>query len=254
MPASNDWSLYELTPVVDFVYKYIANPDEILRLAVRAGCEEGDIERSQKPREQWENAFIFAVGDGKLEDLFAQVQKELPRDRATEFTRCMQSVSGRRLVSLLGKDYTKFGNAIDEFLQEEDHGRQIELAENLRRTAIKLYREFNNDISWQAVTPIKTSAIEIRSMRQRFRVLCINIVTSAEYLLAIARPYHAKEGVADSDSPVERTRLATRRAGNSRSDEDEQLRRIVDARITLFVEADQLWNALKESVALPPDG
>jgi hypothetical protein len=120
MQAPNDWSLYELTPVVELLYKYISKPDDILRLADRAGCENGDVERSDKPRQQWENVLTFAIGDGKLEYLIAQIQKELPRNREKDFTQCLQSVSGRRLLSLLGEDYTKFGNVINEFLEEED--------------------------------------------------------------------------------------------------------------------------------------
>ncbi len=249
MLEANYWSIHELAPVVDLLYLYVDEPSAIRLLAERAGCPRGKLRKLDDSRQQWENVIIFAIGDGRFEALVDQAHSELPDDWGERFTESMKTVCGRRLVGLLGDEYNKLRAVIDNFLDEENQDRQIEFAAGLRRMAISLYREFNNDLSWQAMTLMKTSTIEIRSMRQRFRVLSINVVTAAEYLLAIARPFGtSNEG---TESTTDRLRLASRPRGYSRLDEDEQIRRIEDARMTLFIEADQLWNSLKDSVALP---
>jgi hypothetical protein len=84
-------------------------------------------------------------------------------------------------------------------------------------------------------------------------VICLNIVSASDYMIATIRPQSMPGAPSDPDTLrlylTDRGRVKT----SFSDDEDKQLRRIVDARITLAMEVRRFWFTLKESVTLPPD-
>jgi hypothetical protein len=254
MSAVLDWSLYELEPLIELLGKVIMEHEEILRYVERAGCEDlGNIPQP-KPwtaKRQWEEVVRFAINNRFLEQLIQQVQPSLQGNVRDDFRRNLQMAGARRIVRLLGPDYSELRNDFSMLLEEEDPNRQLEAATAIRRIALRLRKELDDDLSWQAFTPIGTSTAEIQQTRERLVLICLNIVSASDYMLAIIRPLCAIETA--SDSKVERMYLtAHRKSENNSSSDDEQLRHVMDARMTLAIEARRLWRSIKESVTLAP--
>jgi hypothetical protein len=162
-------------------------------------------------------------------------------------------VGARRLVSLLGNDYIKLKTGISVLLEAKEPKDQSQAATDLRRTALSLQRALDEYIPWQALTPIETSTEEIRKRREVLIVLCINIISASEYVLALLKPMCTPESPLDPQGARMHLAIQRREPGSS-SDDDEKLRRVIDGRMTVVLEARKLWYTLKENVTLPPDG
>jgi hypothetical protein len=251
MPVSPDWSVSQLAPLIDWLSDIITEPDHILNIAERAECRKGKIPKCNTAVAQWQEVIGYAINEGHFEKLMPEIKAKVP-GKSDTFELCLKKVGLRRLVELLGTDYAKLKEAIDKLFEEEEPKRQVEAATDIRRIVVKFWKELNYDISWQAFTPIETSMEEINKRRQVLVVLCVNIIGAADYMLALTKRM-GTSGVPSNPENARTYLAAYERTRNSSSGSDDELRRTIDARMTLVVETSQLWFTLKETIALAPD-
>ncbi len=246
------WSVDELSPLVDLLRDVIPGLEEIINTAERGGCKsKGDIPRRDTAREQWQEAIRHAINEGYLERLMQEIQSQMTGDSEEEFRQRLQAVAARRLIGLLGGDYAKLIKAIEKLLEEEEWEKQLNAAAAIRKIALRLWKELNSDISWQALTPVETSPDEINMRREVLITLCVNIIGASDYMRSVAKPL-TTPGI-PSDPQEARMYLAAPGRTQSHSlDNDDKLRRMVDARMTLVTEASRLWSTLREKVTLAP--
>ncbi len=253
MPPSLDWDISHLSPLIGLLSKLVTTQAEIIALAERAGSTAPeDIPKRDKASVQWQEVIKDAITEGYLEQLIQEGQARAKGKSGEIFRRRLQEVGARRLVSLLGHDYDKLKGCISALFEAMEPKDQPLAVADLRRTVLSLQKALD-DIPWQALTPVETSAEEIQKRREVLVVLCVNIIGHSEYLLTLIKPLSSPETPADPQGA--RTHLATqKRELGSAADDDEKKRQAIDERMNLALEARKLWYALKENVTLPPDG
>jgi hypothetical protein len=253
MSAALDWTVHQLTPVIDWLSQVVTEQHEILAMAERGKCPKiGEVPRRDKADLQWQEVFKDAIMRGYLETLMLEAEAKAEGLSGEDFTRCVQKVGARRLTELVGVDFAELRNQIATLLEAGDLRAQVAAAAAVRETVLRLREALDDHIAWQALTAIEKSKNELQDMREQFVVMCLNIVSAADYMIAAARPFPSPSE--PSDPEAQRMYVADRgRIKTSFSDDDDkQLRRIVDARITLAIELRRFWYALKESVELAP--
>jgi hypothetical protein len=253
MSASAGWTVDQLTPLMDLLTQIVPDQRDILDMAERAGCKSvGNIPKRDTAEGQWQEAIKTAIKGDYLEELMLEAQARAAGDSGEDFRNRLQKVVARRLIGLVGVDYAKLRSQLATLLKAEEPTGQLEAAITIRDTVLKLREELDDNISWQALTLLKTSLAEIQELRDRLVVICLNIVSASDYMIAMIRPLSIPGTPSDPEDQrmylTDRGRVKT---GLS-DDEDKQLRRIVDARITLAMEVRRFWLTLKESVTLPP--
>jgi hypothetical protein len=247
------WEIGQLSPLIDLLSEIVSEPGDVIALAERAGAPSPkSIPREKTAPAQWQEVMKDAINQGYLENLTQQAQAKVKGKSEEIFRQRLQEVGALRLRSLVGKDYVELNSCVDRLLEAEHPRDQYETAANLRRTVLRLRKALDEYIPWQALTPVETSVEEIHERRGLLVVLCVNIIGATEYALTLIKPMCTPEAPLDPQGA--RMYLVPREREPTGFSDDLKLRRAIDARMTVALEARKLWYALKENVTLPPDG
>jgi hypothetical protein len=252
--ASLEWNVSQLSPLIRLFSQIETEPTEIRDLAERAGCKaKGNIPRRDTADSQWQEVMRNAINEEYLDKLIQEIRSKALGKLGEDLEARLQEVVALRLVNLVGADYAKLKDALASLLDAQELDGQLDAAVNMRKIVLSLLRELDDTISWQALTPIETSKDEINKRRETLVLMCVNIIGAADYMISLVGLMRST-GV-PSDPKDVRMYLAGREdvKGNS-ADRDEKQRRMIDSRNTLFLQARQLWFALKENVTLSPAG
>jgi hypothetical protein len=248
---SLQWSRYALGSLAKLLGDAYSDSGDCDRLARRAGCTElGDVPTGKTRAENWEHMLVFCADQGKFEDLLLQIESELKGRVGEELTKQMRFAGSRRFVELLGDKYSKLASAAFALIEHEDLAKQLEETSNLREIAVGLYKEFGNDVSWQALTVMKVSQYEIQATRNQFLAMSMNIINAADYMLTIARPLLPGEPRPGSEGQT--IRLSDLENGINFPDQARRVRGVLDARTFLHDRAQDLYLSLRDSVTLAP--
>jgi hypothetical protein len=251
--ASLEWNISQLSPLIDLFSQIATEPPDIRDIAERAGCKaKGKIPARDTADGQWQNVIRNAINEGYLDRLMQEISSKATGKLRETFMARLQQVGSRRLVDLVGVDYAKLKDALTSLIEAEEPERQLEAAASMRRIAISLWKELDDNVSWQALTPIETSIEEIKKRREALVLMCVNIISASEYMIAVSRPLRSS-GASSNPDNVMVYFSGRENARNDFADSDEKLRRTIDARNALFIEARQLWSAIKENVTFYPN-
>jgi hypothetical protein len=250
---SLQWSRYTLGRLAQVLGDAYPEEGDAKRLAERAGCEKlGTVPRGKSSAEEWENFLIFSTNQNKFENFVLEIEEGLTGEVRKEFLKALRFAGSRQFVELLGDNYSKLESAASALLDhEEDLGATLQEVRTIRNIALGLYKEFGNDVSWQALTLMKVSQYEIQASRSQFLAMSMNIINAADYMSAIAKPL-LPEGMepANKSQPI---RLSSLGQGTNFSDEARRWQGVIDARAFLHERAQDLYLSLKNSVTLAPE-